>query len=280
MICKKKKKMLFTFILLEQGFMISSKTAIFNTIKVTILVNSEGLKGPKVAAVVLRHKYDLQRILTVMCIYASYKCFDLHCESNLAQLNHATHPVLSPNPMGTQLFPRNIDICWGCGMNNMHRIVWTLQSVNNMSKRFSVYEVTDHIFGHESDIADREWKWRGVWSWTRRHIWWRQPISHRCSKSIFKRDALQEMLFKSNKGDLSWSSIPNNNHTAPTENIIRMTRAYLFKTSRQHLSCSYHHLMYEMKKTKGIKVFGNSWVEINKKTHLDADIGLLLLAGV
>lgn len=44
--------------------------------------------------------------------------------------------------------------------------------------------------------------------------------------SPYHTDAQRE-LFKSNKGDLSWSSIPNNNHTAPTENIIRMTRGIL-----------------------------------------------------
>ncbi|XP_041864774.1 piggyBac transposable element-derived protein 4-like [Melanotaenia boesemani] len=161
-----------------------------------------------------------------------------------------------------------------------------------MSKRFTVDEVIDYIFSHQSNIEDIEL------SETEEDVSEEednlQYDPEQEDESVGEEDPAvsdaESEVFKSKRGDMAWSSSPYDTHSrAPTENIIKRTpgptrfavsHAHDIKTTFElFIPPSLEKILLEMTNMEGRRVFGKSWMDIDK-VQLDAYLGLLLLAGV
>ncbi|XP_049323545.1 piggyBac transposable element-derived protein 4-like [Astyanax mexicanus] len=160
-----------------------------------------------------------------------------------------------------------------------------------MSKRYSVHEVLDHIFGNDGDLEEREGSEAEEDVSEEEDDVQYDPEQDQTSdeEDPDVTDAQGE-VFKSKKGDISWlSSPPQTQARAPMENILRMTPGptRYAVSHAQDIKSTFElffprpiqSILLEMTNMEGRRVFGDSWTEMDK-TQLDAHMGLLLLAGV
>ncbi|GLD62735.1 piggyBac transposable element-derived protein 4-like protein [Lates japonicus] len=160
-----------------------------------------------------------------------------------------------------------------------------------MSKRYTVYEALDHIFGHDSDPEDREEsEAEEDVSEDEDEVQYDPEQDHTSDEEDPDVTDAEREVFKSRKGDVSWSSSPLDTQCRePRENILKMTPGptRYAVSHAQDIKSTFElffpqplqKILLEMTNMEGRRVFGDSWMEIDK-TQLDAYMGLLLLAGV